>query len=276
MNDSVKTCFSIRSASQRQTVKHSQTQMRDMTMLNHTNRIGNKPLFTLAALGLLFAMPAMADTQERVSNAREFQFGEAHIPVENDKLLKNKALASTAKASKSSKKRSAVTAVVNADFWIYDAWTETFNDTDYDGYATTVSVHIDVDTVYAEAPVYAVLYLGDAEQFYEVHESSVFYIYGDSTTDEFVIETDLISGYRPFDYDIMIEVYDAMTNELVAIADHTTDADLSYVPLESENYDAVIIEQETVVEVREYGGALYWPALAGLFSLAFWRRLRKQ
>lgn len=248
-------------------------------MLNHTNRNGNKSLLTLAALGLLLAMPAMADTQERVSNAREFQFGEAHVPVEDSKLLKNQSLSATAnagKATKTSKKRSAVTSVVNTDFWIYDAWTETFNDTDYDGYATTVSVHIDVDTVYGEAPVYAVLYLGDAEQFYEVHESSVFYIYGDSTTDEFVIETDLISGYRPFDYDIMIEVYDAMTNELLAIADHTTDADLSYVPLESENYDAVIVEQETVVEVREYGGALYWPALAGLFCLGIWRRIRRQ
>ena len=243
-------------------------------MLKLTNRIVKMPLATLVTLSALLAAPAFAESQERVSNAKEFQFGEAHVPVDDKKLIKNQSLSSTASVTKSSKKRSAITSVVNSDFWIYDAWIETYNDTDYDGYASTLSVHIDVDTIYGEAPVYAVLYLGDAEQFYEIHDSSAFYIYGDSTTDEFVIETDLISGYQPFDYDIMIEIYDATTNELVAIADHTTDADLSYVSLESDNYDVVIVEQETVVEVREYGGALYWPILAGLFGLALWRRMR--
>lgn len=232
-------------------------------------------IITTATLATLMALPAVAaGNGEQVSNAREFQFGEAHIPTDTSKLLKNSSLSSTSKVSKPSKKRSAITAVVNSDFWFYDTWAETVNDFDYDGYSTTLSVHIDADTIYAEAPVFAVLYLGDAEQFYEVHESSVFYIYGDRATDEFVIETDLVSGYRPFDYDIMIELYDAQTLELVAVTDHTSDADLSYVSLESENYDTVVVEQQTVVEVREHGGALYWPTLAVLLFMGLWRRTK--
>ncbi|MEC7692109.1 MAG: choice-of-anchor H family protein [Pseudomonadota bacterium] len=230
-----------------------------------------KPLFVLMGITALQA-PALAETTERTTEAREFQFGEAYTPKDGD-FIRNDTLASVTKATKSSKKRAAVNAVVNTDFWIYDAWTERFNDADYDGYATTVSVSFDADTVYAEVPVYAVLYLGDADSFYPVHESSVFYIYGESTSDEFVIETDLITGYRPFDYDIMIELFDAQTNELLAVADHTSDADLSYVPLESQDYDRVIVEQETVVEVREHGGALYWPFLAGLMGMGTWRKL---
>ena len=45
--------------------------------------------------------------------------------------------------------------------------------------------------------------------------------------------------------------------------------------LESQDYDRVIVEQETVVEVREHGGALYWPFLAGLMGMGIWRKLSR-
>ena len=224
----------------------------------------------ITSVGLL-SVPAYAEDEAKVTEAREFQFGEAHQPLADVTLNKKTTLAGVTKAG--NKKRATVSSIVNSDFWIYDAWVETSSDIDYDGYATTVSVSFDADTIYAEVPVYAVIYLGDANEFYPVHTTSDFFIYGESTSDEFVVETDLVTGFRPYDYDIMIELYDSQTNELVAIADHTNDADLSYVPLESHNYDVVYVE-ETVVEVRSHGGAIYWPALAGLLGLGVWRRLR--
>jgi hypothetical protein len=63
----------------------------------------------------------------------------------------------------------------------------------------------------------------------------------------------------------MVMIYDAETDEVVAVADGTDDADLAILSLESENYEYV----ETVeVVVIEHGGALGIGLIAGLYLLA--------
>ena len=156
-------------------------------------------------------------------------------------------------------------------FWIFDTYTTLYDDRDYDNYYSTLSVTLDADTVYSEAPVYAVVYLGDDTEYNSVHVSSVFTIYGDDSSDSLTIDIDLVSGFRPYDYDVLIELYDATNDELVAFSDALDDADLSLLSLESNDYDSPQTEQ-TVVVVEEHGGSSAWWSLATLALLAGFRR----
>ncbi len=140
------------------------------------------------------------------------------------------------------------------EFWIYDAWTSLDNDIDYDGYHSTFSVEFDADTIFTQVPVYAVLYIVTNGQYDAIHVSSEFYIYGEDATDSFSIESTLISGFPSNDYDVLIELYDADTEMLVAFSDGYDNASLAYLPLESKNNEYIV--EDTVVIVEEHGGSL--------------------
>ncbi|GAB5379267.1 MAG: hypothetical protein Alis3KO_12540 [Aliiglaciecola sp.] len=143
------------------------------------------------------------------------------------------------------------TSVPDPDFWIYDAFV-TFNvDEDFDGYYSTFTVEFDADTVYSEAEVYARLYLTRGSVFEEYHTTSLFIINGDSSTDSFVVESDLLSGFPSGDYELLIELYDGFDDSLVATFDGFNDADLTLLTLESKSFEEV----DTVVVVTESGGS---------------------
>ena len=139
------------------------------------------------------------------------------------------------------------------EFWIYESWVTLEQDIDYDGYHSTFSIEFDADTIFTRAPVYAVLYLGKNDVYESIHVSSEFYIYSEDSTDTFTIESTLVSGYPPGEYDILLELYDADTEMLVAYTDAYDDSALAYLPLESENNEYVV--EDTVVIVEEHGGA---------------------
>ena len=171
-----------------------------------------------------------------------------------------------------SKQRSSNLTIVNNDFWIYDSWATLSKDFDYDGYYSNLTVEFDADTVYNRAYVYAVIYLGIGDVFESIHVSSVFAIDADSSNDSFVVESELISGFPSNDYEIMIELYDADTDEFVAFSDGFDDADLAFVPLESANYD--VVSEPTVVIVEEHGGSLsYLGLLMTTLLLALRRKI---
>ncbi|NMH59778.1 choice-of-anchor H family protein [Alteromonas ponticola] len=159
------------------------------------------------------------------------------------------------------------------DFWIYDSWITFLDDFDGDSFYSRFLVEFDVDTIYVEAPVYAVVYLGDADAYEAIHVSDTFWVYGETTGDSYIVDSELVSGFRSFDYDILIEIYDADTDELVAFSDNLDDADLSLVSLESQNYD---IYRDTVVVTRASGGSLMAGALAFLAVAAGWRKYNKR
>lgn len=139
----------------------------------------------------------------------------------------------------------------NPDFWIYDAYIEFNSDPDFDGYYSYFTVEFDIDTVYSNADVYARLFLSRGDVFEEYHTSSVFKINSDSSLDSLVIESELVSGFPPGDYELLIEVYDAYDDSLVVIYDGYDDADLTLLTLESSTYES----SQTVVVVRESGGS---------------------
>lgn len=159
----------------------------------------------------------------------------------------------------------------NHVIWVYDAWVTLRHDPDYDNYYNEFEVTMDIDTSLSHADVYARLYLGDGEVFREFHTTSVFHINSDSGFDEFVVSTELLQGFAPYDYDILIEIYDADYGTLEDSYDHENDADLSYIPLESVEYE--YSESRVQVSVsREHGGSLGIGALLASLSLVYLRR----
>ena len=148
------------------------------------------------------------------------------------------------------------------EYWIYDSWVTLENDLDHDGYYSKLTIEFDADSVFSHATVYAIVYIGKNNHYDAIHISSNFDIYGEDSFDSFAIETTLISGFPANDYDILIELYDASSNSLVAFSDSYDDADLSYVSLESENHEYSY--EDTVVVVHEHAGST---SLLGLLML---------
>lgn len=161
----------------------------------------------------------------------------------------------------------------SGDFWIYDTYIDYNVDFDYDGYYSAFTLALDADTVYSSAPVYFIAYIGDGDYFDAFHVSSVFYLNGDTTADTFYLDNTLLAGYPSGDYEILVELYDAYDDTLVAYADGYTDNDLMYVPLESDDYEYQ--PSGTVVVVEEYGGSLHWLMLIVLGGIVATRVTRR-
>lgn len=156
------------------------------------------------------------------------------------------------------------------EFWIYESWVTLSQDIDYDGYHSTFSIEFDADTIFTRAPVYAVLYLGKNDVYEAIHVTSDFYIYSEDSTDTFTIESALVSGYPSDEYDILLELYDADTEMLVAFTDPYDDSALAYLPLESENHE--FVQEDTIVIVEEHGGTWTFLTLCLLSGIALIRR----
>lgn len=152
------------------------------------------------------------------------------------------------------------------DFSIHDASVELFNDYDYDGFYHHFSVTLDADTVYSNAHVYAELYIsyeGGPWNYYA--GSDVFTIYGDSASDAFIIETELVEGFPAGYYDIRIDLYDAHNNAWLLSYGPYADSSLSTLPLEDSYsdsfYDGTSVSYQTDVYVHGNGSMNVWSLL---------------
>jgi hypothetical protein len=155
----------------------------------------------------------------------------------------------------------------NQEFWIFDAWVEFYSDDDGDGYFNYFSVEFDADTGYTAAEVYARLYLGKDEVFKEYHSTTNFNIFSDNSGDSFVVESELLNGFSSAEYEVLIELYDAYSDELVAVYDGNDDADLYLLSLESKEY-----ETPQVIVIREHGGSVSLWGFVLLSLLIFMRQ----
>lgn len=142
------------------------------------------------------------------------------------------------------------------DFWIYDADVILFNDDDVDGYYHGIDLLFDADTIYSVADVYAVLYLSlDGGPWNEYAVTEDFTLFGASASDEYVLVTELMSGYPTGSYDILIELFDAYDGFFLASYGPDETSELAYLPLEDFNRDAPIEEVRVVVN-HGGGGAI--------------------
>jgi len=93
-------------------------------------------------------------------------------------------------------------------FSIYDASVALLSDIDADGYHHAINVSFDVDVSYDSATVYAKLYLSrDGGPWSQYHTTDMFNIFGNNFSDAYEVTTELLEGYPPGFYDILIEVF---------------------------------------------------------------------
>lgn len=176
-------------------------------------------------------------------------------------------------ASTGSAKSGASTQAVtpNVDFWFYATDVVLYSDLDRDGYFSGIDLAFDVDTVYSVADVYAVIYLSyDFGPWNEYAVTEDFTIFGASANDEYVVETDLVSGYITGDYDILIELFDTYDDSFVASIGPEDSSELSYLPLEDIGRDAP--RETTIVVNSGGGGSITLLGLLVLFGIGIRRR----
>ena len=143
----------------------------------------------------------------------------------------------------------------NADFWFYSADVVLFNDHDQDGYFYGIDLLFDADTYYSFAEVYAVVYLSlEGGPWNEYAATENFDIFGASGDDEYVIVTELLSGYPSGSYDILIELFDTFDNAFVASFGPVDTSELAFLPLEDADRD---VPHATVIIIDEHGGGSF-------------------
>lgn len=166
----------------------------------------------------------------------------------------------------------------SADIYIYDVGSELISDFNYDGFYHRFSVTIDADTVYASAFVYVKIYLsyeGGPWNYYAT--SDAYDIYGDSESDRFTIETELVESFPTGYYDIRIELYDAYHATRLDTYGPYDDAALLELPLEDsyhdDDYAARYPVETEIVLVSQSAGAMSWLLLLLPVISFFSRRL---
>lgn len=150
------------------------------------------------------------------------------------------------------------------EFWIYYADVVLFGDDDADGYLYGIDLLFDADTIFQEADVYAVLYLSlEGGPWNEYHVTDTFRIFGATSDDEYVVVTELESGYPRGSYDLLIELYDTFDGSFVASFGPIDTSELSFLPLEDYQRDAPPVSHDH----EHGGGAVDLPALLGLLLI---------
>lgn len=156
----------------------------------------------------------------------------------------------------------------NPAFWFYTADVELFNDFDRDGYYFGIDLLFDADTAYTFADVYAVIYLSyEYGPWNEYAVTEDFTLLGSSGSDEYIVETELVSGYPTGNYDILIELYDAWDNSFLASFGPEDTSELSILPLEDSTRDAINTGSTQVVVNSGGGGSFGWVLLLGLLAV---------
>ncbi|MEX2497047.1 MAG: choice-of-anchor H family protein [Woeseia sp.] len=158
------------------------------------------------------------------------------------------------------------------DFWIYHADVELFHDDDRDGYFYGIDLLFDADTYYEVAEVYAVLYLSyEGGPWNEYAATDTFSLYGATSEDEYVVVTELASGYPSGSYDLLIELYDTFDGSFVAGMGPDENPELSFLPLEDFNRD-----EPRHAHGHHGGGALDWPGVILAFAFVLVCRSRRR
>ena len=93
-------------------------------------------------------------------------------------------------------------------FEIYEADVLLVGDLDGDYFHHALNVYFDVDVSIDSATVYAKLYLSrEGEPWSQYFTTDLFVIHGDDYADAYEVETELLEGYEPGYYSVLIEVY---------------------------------------------------------------------
>ena len=241
--------------------------------------------YLMAGLMLLSGIALAEEPQKRLSVTTQMSKAERD-QGQPGKVSEHEydALATTGKREKTtkpvvhSKAGFSAQAVTNADFWFYTADVVLFNDHDNDGYYHGIDLLFDADTYFAAADVYAVVYLSlEGGPWNEYAVTDTFTIFGASSDDEYVIVTELVSGYPSGSYDLLIELFDAYDDAFLAWFGPEDTSELAFLPLEDADRDRPVEEVPEVIVVHEHGGGAagwLWLAMLGAAAVATrrWRQ----
>lgn len=239
--------------------------------MNNTTRI------TVSTCLLLLAAASMAETtpEPRQSltsqghNIARGQVGDGKVSYDEFDALRTTGVRSR-KGLRSEQQKTGTGAVRDADpnFWFYDVDVELFSDFDRDGYYFGVDLLFDADTTYAVADVYAVLYLSyEYGPWEEYAATDDFTLFGATSSDDYIVETELVSGYPTGNYDILIELFDAYDGTYLASIGPDETSELAILPLEDSTRDAVLESGHSHVVVTSGGGSFSWLLLLGLLAI---------
>ncbi len=231
----------------------------------------NKPahlLTVLAASMLLLAGAAAAETGERVSESKFYTGASRADRLAPKSTSRDERPALDTTSQRGAKSRSRDSGAVNGksrtanasrtpntDFWFYSADVELFRDNDRDGYYAGIDLLFDADTYFTVADVYAVVYLSfEGGDWNEYAVTDTFTIFGASAGDSYSIVTDLITGYPPGSYDILIELFDDFDDRFLAYIGPEDTSELSFLPLEDRDFDIAAPGGGSTVVVNRGGG----------------------
>lgn len=228
-------------------------------------------------LAALFAAATVsaADT-ERTTESTHYSSGgrDAREAIKTERETREtSATTSKSRTTGVSKTSQSAARSVSNDFWFYSADVVLFGDEDFDGYYSGIDLLFDADTIYAEADVYAVLFLSfNGADWEEYAVTETFTLFGSSPNDDYSVVTDLVAGFPTGSYDLLIELYDAWNDDFLAYIGPDDTSELSFLPLEDINNDTPIGPDTTVVINTEGGGSASLALLLGLAGAIALRR----
>ena len=238
-------------------------------MSNLFARPNHKALFVAGLLALTVSGASQAAPDNaRSSITRQYAEGGRDNPtLTSESTDEHKALVTSGTRAQSKTRGSAsklgngaaTTESVSLDFWFYDVDVQLFADDDGDGYFHGIDLLFDADTIYSAAEVYAVVYLSlDLGPWNEYGATEDFWIFGASGNDDYVLVTELMSGYPTGDYDLLIELFDAGNHSFLASFGPDDSSAMSFLPLEDFNKDAPIGDPPVAVSHGGGGAADTW------------------
>jgi hypothetical protein len=172
-------------------------------------------------------------------------------------------------------------------FEIFGAWVDQYEDRDGDGYHRKIRVEFDADTRNARETVYAKLYLRREHGPWVLYsETGLFDIRYDEAGDRYEIVTELLEGFPPGRYDLMIELYALYYSGMVASRTVSLDEHGHLLYLEDATSDTAETEvivitpppsgEVVIIEDDPYAGGSTPLWILSLGMLALWRRQGKR
>ena len=153
------------------------------------------------------------------------------------------------------------------EFEIFDAWVELSGDIDHDGYFHRIKTTFDADVNTSTETVYAKLYLSyEGGPWQQYADSDLYEIYYDSIDDSYEVVGELIEGYPPGYYEVLIELHSFYHSGVVASRMISFDAEGYSITLEDLSYDDVYVQEEIYYE-PDYIVSSGSFSFAGIFML---------
>jgi len=161
---------------------------------------------------------------------------------------------------------STVQSAIFGDAYVYEAVVDLFYDLDVDGYYHYLRVQFDADTLYDSMLIYAEIYLSaDGQAWEHLFTTEDFRIWGSDPDDDYEVESELVSGYSTGHYDLLIELYEASSGDLLDEFGPLESSALSLLPLEDSTRDGVVAPPPHS-DSGGGRGAVSWAAIAALLA----------